>query len=142
MELERKERFRFYRLCWEEKEGVLGRLRELLLGRGEIVLAVVFGSFLKDYLFRDVDIAVYVSKSVDPLDYKLSLERELSKHISYPVDVTVLNMAPPWLIKKIIEEGRTVLVKQLYITEKIYLKAIDAAQLTTRPTQTKSSQQG
>ncbi len=73
LELEERERFRFYELSREEKNRVLKKLRELLSKHTEIVLAIVFGSFLKDYPFRDIDIAIYVVGNSDALDLKFEL---------------------------------------------------------------------
>lgn len=41
------------------------------------LLAIVYGPFLRDYPFRDVDVVVYVKGEVDPLDYKFALDGEL-----------------------------------------------------------------
>ena len=62
--------------------------------------------------FRDIDVAVYVYPLNDPLDYEFEIERELSDKLCYPVDVTILNEAPPWfalivfhkLFKKTLDE--------------------------------------
>jgi len=128
LDLEGRERFRFFRLGPREKEELIEKLRDELSRRGEVVLAVVFGSFLKDYPFRDADVAVYVVGVGDFLDYKLGLEEELEKVANYPVDVAVLNDAPPWFVKKVLKEGRPIVVKQPLLLEKLYLKAIDEEQ--------------
>lgn len=49
LDLEEKEKFRFYRLRPEEKERLLKKLKEELSRHEEVKLAVVYGSFLKDY---------------------------------------------------------------------------------------------
>jgi len=125
LELEERERFRFYSLNPQEREEILERLREELCNRDEVKLAVVFGSFLKGYPFRDIDVAVYVTGNIDPLDYKLRLEEELERKIGYPIDVTILNEAPPWFARKVLKEGRTLFTKQPLLLERLYLKAID-----------------
>jgi len=132
LELEERERFRFFRLSPQEKEKLVEKLRGELSKHGEVVLAIVFGSFLKDYPFRDIDVAVYAVPLEDSLDYKLRLEEELEKVVGYPIDVVVLNDAPPWFVKKVLEEGRPIVVKQLLLLEKLYLKAIDEEQTFNR----------
>jgi len=132
LELEERERFRFFRLSPREKEVLIEKLRGELGKRREVVLVVVFGSFLKDYPFRDIDVAIYAAPLEDSLDYKLRLEEELEEVISYPIDVVVLNDAPPWFMKKVLEEGRPIVVKQPLLLEKLYLKAIDEEQVFTR----------
>jgi len=129
LELEERERFRFFRLSPREKEELIEKLRDELSKRGEVVLAVVFGSFLKDYPFRDVDVAIYAVPLEDSLDYKLRLEEELEEVIGYPIDVAMLNDAPSWFVKKVLEEGRPIVMKQPLLLEKLYLKAIDEEQV-------------
>jgi len=128
LELEERERFRFYSLSPQEKEGLLEKLREELSRHEEIKLAVVFGSFLKDYPFRDIDVAVYVVGGADPLDYKLGLEEELERKIGYPIDIAVLNEAPPWFVRKVLREGRALFTRHPLLLERLYLKAIDEEQ--------------
>jgi len=132
LELEERERFRFFRLGPQEKEVLIKKLRDELSKRREVVLAVVFGSFLKDYPFRDIDVAVYAVPLEDSLDYKLRLEDELEKVIGYPIDIAVLNEAPPWFVKKVLEEGRPIVVKQPLLLEKLYLKAVDEEQVFSK----------
>ncbi len=125
LELEERERFRFYELSREEKDRVLKKLRELLSKHTEIVLAIAFGSFLKDYPFRDIDIAIYVVGNSDALDLKFELEEELEESVGYSIDVTVLNDAPPWFVKKVLREGLVLFTKQPLLPEKLLLKALD-----------------
>jgi len=129
LELEERERFRFYRLSPEEKILILNKLRDVLSKRSEIVLAIVFGSFLKDYPFRDIDIAIYTTGNPDPLDLKLELEEELEKVLNYPVDIAILNEAPPWFVKKVLKEGTLLFTKQPTLPEKLFLKALDEEKL-------------
>ena len=118
LELEEAEKFRFCELSREDKERVVRVLKEALEKKSEITLAVLYGSFLKDYGFRDIDVAVYVCGSMNFLDYKFTLEQELEKTIGLPVDVRVLNKAPPWFIKKVLEEGRVLIKRTPFIVEK------------------------
>ncbi len=97
--IEEMERFRFYSLCENKKKDVIKMIIDVISKRQELVLAIVFGSFVRDELFRDIDLAVYVSKSVDPLKYKIEMDRTLSDLIGYPFDTHVLNYAPPLFIR-------------------------------------------
>jgi predicted nucleotidyltransferase len=75
------------------------------------VYAYVYGSFVEDRPFRDVDVAVYLEGMAEPEmgTYAIDLARELEKSLSVvlsgtetdrdgdrspPVDVRVLNKAP------------------------------------------------
>ena len=124
LELEMYEKFKFYEIDPEKK--IIDKLRKILERSRGVLLAAIYGSFLKDYSFRDIDIALYTDPSVDPLNYKLVLEKELSEKIGYPVDVKILNHAPAWFTLEAFESGR-ILVDKLEIAEKIYKRALDEA---------------
>ena len=126
LELEMYEKFKFYEIDPEEKKKIIDKLKKILEWSRGVLLAVIYGSFLKDYPFRDIDIALYTDPSVDPLNYKLVLEKELSEKIGYPVDVKILNHAPAWFTLEVFESGR-ILVDKLEIAEKIYKRALDEA---------------
>lgn len=126
LELELAERFRFFRLSPEEKAEIADKLRGLLSGLEEVSLAMLYGSFLKEYPFRDIDVAVYIgSGDVDQLDYKLKLETRLSEYLRYPVDVKILNNAPSWFTRRVLEDGEVLFISVPFLREKLYLKAID-----------------
>lgn len=125
LEFEEAVKFRFYKLSRGEKERVMEALTMALAGRGEVALAILYGSFLKNISFRDVDVAVYVAGDVDPLDYKFQLEDELTKTLKLPVDVKILNHAPQWFLKKVIEDGRVLVAGTTMTAERLYLKALD-----------------
>jgi len=91
-----------FRLSPKEREEILVKLRELLESRDEVVLAVVFGGFLEDRDFHDIDIGVYLDPSkfdywLKMLDFLDEISEELSKQVSIPVDHVLLNEAPQWL---------------------------------------------
>ena len=133
LDLEERERFRFHKLRPEEKDRLLERLKEELVGREEVKLAVVYGSFLKEYPFRDIDLALYVVVEGDPLNYKLWLEEELERKTGYPIDIAVLNEAPPWFTRKVLRKGRLLFTRQPLLPEKLYLKAVDEEQHIKSP---------
>lgn len=78
-----------------ERKEVARRLEQLLRAREEIIFAYLFGSFVADPSFRDVDVGVYVRGvgREEAFHYRLSLEAALETDIPFPVDVTVLNYA-------------------------------------------------
>lgn len=129
LELEEAERFRYYELSSEKKHEVLSRLRSKLESLKNVVLAVLYGSFLRDGVFRDIDVAVYLScgdcEELDPLKAELDLGAVLSEHVGYPVDVKVLNMAPPWFIRVVLEKGIVLIERVPSLVEKLYLRALD-----------------
>ena len=125
VELERRERFRFYELDSEEKRGIVDKLRKALVRRSEVLLAIVYGSFVRGRLVRDVDVAVYVGGGVKSFDYEFKLERELSEGVGIPVDVRVLNDAPPRFVLEVLSWGETLVSRVPGLLEKLYMKALD-----------------
>ena len=125
LELEEREYFRFYDLPPGRRREVLDRVREALRGSGEVLLAIVFGSFMEHRPFRDIDLAVYVRGVGDYLDYKFALERDLSATIGYPVDVHLLNNAPPWLTLVACLEGELLYARKRDIHARLCKKALE-----------------
>ncbi|MFQ6052335.1 MAG: nucleotidyltransferase domain-containing protein [Candidatus Hydrothermarchaeota archaeon] len=87
-------------------------LKSLLEKRDEIIFAYLHGSFLEDYGFKDIDIAIFIDekkvKREECLDYEIDLSITLEKIIRFPVDVKVLNYAPLGL-KYEITKGEVIL---------------------------------
>lgn len=74
----------------------MGQMREELLSEQEVVFAYLYGSFVEEDAFHDVDVGVYF-KSVEPdkaTVMALALAQRLSERVGLPVDVRVLNLAP------------------------------------------------
>lgn len=87
-----------YTLSDEAKEECLDGVAAELERHPEILFAYVFGSFLDDMPFRDLDIAVYVRSEVlqsSPFRYEDSLAQEIADHLAlpYPIDLRILNEA-------------------------------------------------
>ena len=78
-------------------DSVKETLKKLLEDREEILFAYLHGSFLHTEGYRDVDVAVYVDpkKVSDFMEYELELSVELEAVVGLPIDVKVLNSAPP-----------------------------------------------
>jgi predicted nucleotidyltransferase len=76
---------------------MLSRLTGSLAGQPEIVFAYAHGSFAEDRLFRDVDLAVWVTRETltrkHSLDYELDMGVHLQELFRVPVDVRLLNTA-------------------------------------------------
>ena len=120
--IEEKERLRLYQLSKEDKRELIKRIKDILGEKDEIIVAIIHGSFLEGN-FRDIDIAIYVRRRVNPLRYGAKLEKELEE-MGFPFDVRLLNFAPPWFIKKVVEDGLLLLEKEK-ITIALYLAALE-----------------
>jgi predicted nucleotidyltransferase len=94
----------------EDKAAVLDTLSKALEVEQPVVFAYVYGSFLEDRPFHDIDVAVYLDATLEPkmgayaAKLATSLEKSLAHvlvggkringGISLPVDLRVLNQAP------------------------------------------------
>ncbi len=71
------------------------RLADSLGQENDVSFAYLFGSFLEERRFRDVDVGVYLTEAAaGSADRALVLAERLGRATGYPVDVRVLNDAP------------------------------------------------
>ena len=85
-----------------ERRAILDALQEAVEAEPDVVFAYVYGSFLEDRPFHDIDVAVYLDVADEQemggfaLELAADLERSLSQKCdqTLPVDVRVLNQAP------------------------------------------------
>jgi len=90
----------------EERERILELLRTMLQKHSEILLAIAYGSFLDSKIFRDIDIALYtghkISYDEEPV-YVDKVREELEREIKIPVDIQLLDYAPPAFRLKVLK---------------------------------------
>lgn len=75
-----------------------------------IQLAYLFGSFLSDDGFNDIDLGILIEETEMPderhrFQYQLCLGVRLEREIGYPVDVVILNEASLALRFRVVSEG-------------------------------------
>ena len=97
-----------------DKNRILECIRFILSGFEEIDLAYVYGSFLKRDDFRDIDIAIHISRELAAYQrFKLSskvagsLEKKIQPRVEF--DLRVLNCAPAYFQYEVISQGMVVL---------------------------------
>jgi len=94
------------RLSKGEKEDLIEKISDILKEEGFVLFAYIFGSFASDSDFKDIDIGIFVSgESRSSLELELDLEGKIEDIIHIPVDVRVMNNAPPYFIYNILKEG-------------------------------------
>lgn len=77
---------------------------------GELLAAYLFGTFATRDPFSDIDMGVLLREEVDsPIEYELGLEVELERIARKPVDVRILNHAPPAFCREVIRQRRVLL---------------------------------
>lgn len=61
-----------------------------------VAFAYLYGSFAEGLPFRDVDVGVYLAEDAPrQVDDELAMAEQLSRLVGFPVDVRVVNGAPP-----------------------------------------------
>ena len=102
---------RLHRMPRGERLRLVKKLRGLLAGDERVVFAYLYGSFLTGEAFRDLDVAVWLRPGVDPLEYVLREGLRLEEQLGLPVDITVLNSAPPALRHRVYTTGIPLVVR-------------------------------
>lgn len=84
-------------LSLKDKQNILKSISDMLTAEECVIFAYVFGSFVSEDGFQDVDIGIFVDAAKlerSPLDFELRAERELEAAVRMPVDVRIINSAP------------------------------------------------
>ena len=100
-----------YTLSRSEKEKVIQIISYHLFQQYDEILTVyIFGSFISERHFSDIDIGIITAMDLNkPLDFELKLENRLEKLIKYPVDVRILNRAPISFSQNVFRTGRVII---------------------------------
>ncbi|MGD8382739.1 MAG: nucleotidyltransferase domain-containing protein [Syntrophobacterales bacterium] len=106
------------KLDQKEKALLISELRELLAEKESVLFAYLYGSFLGEGFFQDIDVAVYFDSSAfedssDMFNYSLALSAELDMATSgVTFDLRPLNLAPLPFRFDVVTQGRV-----LYTTD-------------------------
>ncbi len=98
----------------EEKALLVSQLKKMLAGKEHVLFAYLYGSFLAEGFFRDIDIAVYFDPSGfkdsnDMLTYSLALSAECDMGTSgVSFDLRPLNLAPLPFRFDVVSNGRII----------------------------------
>lgn len=111
-----------------EKKKIINKLRAILLKKKEIEFALVFGSFVSDLPFEDIDIGIYLNKDylekINKLDYIIELGIYLEEKIKgFEIDLIILNDLDYNFLYHIIKEGKILFArdKEKYYDFMIYV---------------------
>jgi hypothetical protein len=86
------------------KEEIFKKIESFVENREEIIFAYIFGSFIEDKIFNDIDLAIYIDKDntlTKEIFYEVELSRRLEEKIKIPVDVIVLNRASNFILHRV-----------------------------------------
>lgn len=114
----------FYTLTKKEREKIMKKIKKDLSKRKEIVFAYLYGSFLKDPCFRDIDLGVYLNERVIKpekfFSYQKKLGQELKIPAKYLLDLRILNEAPFSFLASVFSRGKLILSRDdLFLTDLI-----------------------
>ncbi|MDK2465156.1 MAG: nucleotidyltransferase domain-containing protein [Candidatus Korarchaeota archaeon] len=118
---------RTIRLSRRERAEVMRKVRRLV-DRKEILIALLYGSFVERDAFRDLDVGVYLAPSADDLLIPLMVEEEIRAGTGLPADVRVLNNAPPRVLRHVLSRSVPLLERVPLLRERLLARALDEEQ--------------
>ncbi len=104
---------KIYQLEKSKRGQIVQEITDLLSAEEKIVFAYLHGSFQEGLPFRDIDLAVFITDNLpkEQLDYELKLEEKIEHSIKLPIDLKVINNAPPTFCYMVIKKGQELLVR-------------------------------
>jgi len=95
------------RLSIKEKEVLTEKISDILKAKEYILFAYIFGSFVSEDGFKDIDVGVFISsvESKSPLKLELKLEGEIEDAIHISIDIRIINNAPSSFIYNVLKGG-------------------------------------
>lgn len=94
-----------------DKKKIINKLRPILLKKKEIEFALVFGSFVSDLPFEDIDLGIFLNKDylekINKLDYIIELGIYLEEKIKgFEIDLVILNDLDYNFLYNVFKEGK------------------------------------
>lgn len=120
----------------EEKARIVKVLRRMLKERREVLLALLYGGFLHNKVFRDIDIAVYTDYKIsydDEPQYVAELSEELEAAANLPVDVKLLDYAPPGFQVEVLKNSLTLVEETPGLRSKLLIHAVEDLEKLKKP---------
>ncbi|WP_347489009.1 nucleotidyltransferase domain-containing protein [Desulfoscipio sp. XC116] len=104
-----------YSLYPEEKEELVKRIGILISKRSNAAFAYIYGSFLEDNGFGDIDIAFYFHRKnlpaeSDIISLEIQMEMELQKEFGYLFDARIINYAPISFCYNVLKNGTPIYI--------------------------------
>ncbi len=96
-----------------EKEKLINKIGIFIGKRFNVAFAYIYGSFVEDDGFGDIDIAFYFHRDTLPakgdiINLEFQMETELEKEFGYLFDVRIINYAPVSFCYNVLKNGRLV----------------------------------
>ena len=112
-----------YKYYSGNKDNIVKTLKKILGEEKQILLAILFGSFIELESYRDIDIAIYTFKGDFTYYSKLSAKLELILKI--PVDIVPLDQVSTRFRYKILTKGLIIVEKTAGLYEAILNQTYD-----------------
>ncbi|MEW5767999.1 MAG: nucleotidyltransferase domain-containing protein [bacterium] len=94
-------------LSLAEREKIVEKIKDYLSQKEKIVFASLYGSFVRDEPFRDIDIALLIKEPIqDCLGLESDLSYEMTSVTGYPAEVRIINKAPVALQMAVLRERK------------------------------------
>ncbi len=116
---------KLFRISYQEKQEIITILVSLLQKRATVQFAYLYGSFLDEIPYHDIDLGVYLD-DLPLLDMKLfavDLGAQLGRQVNCPVDVRVLNNAPVSFMFQVLR-GRLLLQNNPELHDQIFERTV------------------
>ena len=117
------QKIRYFRLDRWRKSRVITTISDYLKDVDDIILAIIFGSFIELESFRDIDIAIY-TPNVD-IDKIIWYSAELELTLNIPVDIIHLNTIPTAFKYYVLTKGLVIYEKYSGIYEALLNQVVD-----------------
>lgn len=116
---------KFFNLNKKEKDKIIDKIKSILLIDDNIEFSYIFGSFIQDNFFRDIDIGIYLKNinENEVFDYEFKISNEISLKCKIDIellDVRVLNFAPFPFLVNVFKDGILLFTKdEKFLTDLI-----------------------
>jgi len=99
-----------------DKKEVMDEIGKIVSGFDYVSVAYVFGSYVRNDDFNDIDVALLISKELNPytrFKFEMRVARELERRIKprFEFDVKILNHSPIEFQYEVLKKGKAVFVR-------------------------------
>ena len=99
-----------------DRKKIIRKIGEIISRFDDVEIAYLFGSFLEHDKFNDIDVAIFLSKELNPyakFKFAMKMARELERGIKprLEFDVKILNYSPVEFQHEVIKKGRVVFLR-------------------------------
>lgn len=99
-----------------DKKEVIKKIGDSISTFKDVDIAYIFGSFLESDKFNDIDVALLVSKELNPyrrFKFAMEIAKELEREIKprFEFDVKIMNYSPVEFQHEVLKNGKVVFLR-------------------------------